>query len=86
MAEVTVPSSQDGIDSGDGAFQALTVGPRCAFSDRFTYLEYTLGSWPFLIPLEVVTQELKAAGLGGIDNLGFLRVELQLGLLHPMAD
>jgi hypothetical protein len=86
MPEVVIPSFQDGIDSGDDAFQALPVGASGPASDLFPYFEYTLGSWPLLSSFEVVAQELEASDLSGIDNLGFLWVQLQLGLLHPPAN
>src|ERR1700735_813492 len=85
VAEVVKPSPQYRIDSRNDARKTLAVGSAGSCSELFAHFNFALLAWPFLSAFEVITQELKPTRLGGVDDLGFLRMQLELCSLHPVA-
>ena len=85
-AEVVVPPPQDRIYSPDNAVQALTIVSSSIGSKLFLQTLEAFLARPLLTPFEMIAQEVESTSLGGINNLGFLRVQSQFRLVHPAFD
>src|SRR5438093_3402325 len=84
MFKIFKPAPQRAIDVSDDYLQAMALGASRFGTDRVFELSKTLLPRPLHAPFEVVSQEVKAATLGGIHNPCFDRMQLQARLPGPL--
>ena len=82
--EVSKPAAQHFVQLLDAALERLTArASRGQFTDSRFQLVDGLGPRPAVAALEVVTKEVEAALLGGIDDARFLGMQLQAVFPDP---
>ena len=84
MLEVLKPADPRAIDIHDRCAQALPIVPRGLGSNRVLELIETLLTRPSLTLLEVISQEVKPAGLFGVDDPRLDRMQGQTRLRGPL--
>src|SRR5437870_2181777 len=84
MFEVFKPAPQRAIDVSDDYLQAVALGASRLGTNRVFELPETLLPRPLHPSLEVITQKVKTAALGGIHNPRFNRMQPQTCLLGPL--
>ncbi len=75
VLEVLEPAAQAFIEIRADGLQTTALAATGLFPDCVLQFIHAFLSRPFHVPLKMVTQEVEASGLTGIDQSGFVRVQ-----------